>query len=93
MVMAMLLRRMKLDVTGRGSRSAFPDWAAECTGYSREVAEMVLAHTIGSAVERAYRRSDLFEKRQRLMADWASYCASGGPAAGKITPIRSAAFR
>jgi len=91
MAMAMLLRRMKLDVTVHGFRSAFRDWAAECTGYSHEVAEMALAHTIGNAVERAYRRGDLFEKRRRLMADWATYCASGAPAGGKVTPIRAEA--
>lgn len=90
MAMAMLLRRMKLDVTVHGFRSAFRDWAAECTGYSHEVAEMALAHTIGNAVERAYRRGDLFDKRRRLMADWATYCASGVPAGGKVTPIRKA---
>jgi integrase len=88
MAMAMLLRRMKQDITVHGFRSAFRDWAAECTGYSHEVAEMALAHTIGNAVERAYRRGDLFEKRRRLMADWATYCASGAPAGGKVTPIR-----
>jgi integrase len=91
MAMAMLLRRMKQDVTVHGFRSAFRDWAAECTGYSHEVAEMALAHTIGNAVERAYRRGDLFEKRRRLMADWATYCASGAPAGGKVTPIRGEA--
>ncbi|OBV10536.1 tyrosine-type recombinase/integrase [Erythrobacter dokdonensis] len=90
MAMAMLLRRMKQDVTVHGFRSAFRDWAAECTGYSHEVAEMALAHTIGNAVERAYRRGDLFEKRRRLMADWATYCASGAPADAEVTPIRIA---
>lgn len=88
MAMAMLLRRMKQDVTVHGFRSAFRDWAAECTGYSHEVAEMALAHTIGSAVERAYRRGDLFDKRQRLMADWAVYCGSDDAGYGRVTPIR-----
>lgn len=74
MAMAMLLRRMKADVTVHGFRSSFRDWAAECTGYSHEVAEMALAHTISNAVERAYRRGDLFDKRCQLMADWAAYC-------------------
>ena len=83
MAMAMLLRRMKQDVTVHGFRSAFRDWAAECTGYSHEVAEMALAHTIGNAVERAYRRGDLFDKRRRLMADWATFCMSP-PAPGAI---------
>ena len=77
MAMAMLLRRMKLDVTVHGFRPTFRDWAAECTGYSHEVAEMALAHTIGNAVERAYRRGDLFDKRRQLMADWAVFCQKG----------------
>ncbi len=81
MAMAMLLRRMKVDVTVHGFRSGFRDWAAECTGYSHEVAEMALAHTISNAVERAYRRGDLFDKRRRLMADWAAFCG-GGSAGG-----------
>ena len=89
MAMAMLLRRMKADVTVHGFRSGFRDWAAEQTAYAHEVAEMALAHTIGSAVERAYRRGDLFEKRRRLMADWANYCTSGAPAGGEVTPIRA----
>jgi hypothetical protein len=49
------------------------------TSYPRDVAEAALAHTLGDKVEAAYRRGDLFEKRRRLMEDWASYCA--GPAA------------
>lgn len=77
MAMAMLLRRMKADVTVHGFRSGFRDRAAECTGYSHEVAEMALAHTISSAVERAYRRGDLFDRRRQLMADWAAFCEGG----------------
>jgi hypothetical protein len=51
------------------------------------VAEQALAHTIGSAVERAYRRTDLFEKRRELMAAWARYCdATAG--SGAIVPMR-----
>jgi integrase len=66
-----------------GFRSTFRDWAAEATDHPREVAEMALAHTIGSKVEAAYRRGDLFEKRRRLMDDWAAHCAapSSQPAA------------
>lgn len=90
MAMSMLLRRMKVDATVHGFRSTFRDWAAECTGYAHEVAEMALAHTIDSKVERAYRRGDLFDKRSRLMADWATYCATDGEAGGKVTPIRKA---
>ncbi|MBH1944990.1 integrase arm-type DNA-binding domain-containing protein [Erythrobacter sp. YJ-T3-07] len=88
MAMGMLMRRMKVDATVHGFRSGFRDWAAECTGYAHEVAEMALAHTIENKVERAYRRGDLFDKRRRLMGDWATYCASEGAAGAKVTPIR-----
>ena len=63
------------DITVHGFRSCFRDWAAERTNYPRDVAEMALAHAVGDKVEAAYRRGDLFEKRQRMMADWARYCA------------------
>ena len=91
MAMSMLLRRMKQDCTVHGFRSGFRDWAAECTAYAHEVCEMALAHVIGNKAEAAYRRGDLFEKRRRLMADWAAYCDSGGVAGAKVTPIRGAA--
>jgi integrase len=90
MTMLMLLRRMLTDVTVHGFRSSFRDWAAECTGYSHEVCEMALAHTIGNKAEAAYRRGDLFEKRRRLMADWATYCAEGQTAQSDVVPIRGA---
>ncbi len=92
MAMAMLLRRMKVDVTVHGFRSGFRDWCAECTGYAHEVAEMALAHTIDNKVERAYRRGDLFDKRRRLMDEWAEFCANGVSAVGdNVKPIRGAA--
>lgn len=92
MAMAMLLRRMDVDITVHGFRSSFRDWCAECTSYAHEVAEMALAHTIDSKVERAYRRGDLFEKRWRLMDDWAAYCVTGEVTVGdNVTPIRGVA--
>jgi integrase len=76
MAMTMLLRRMgRGDITIHGFRSTFRDWAAEITNFPREVVEMALAHAIPSAVEAAYRRGDLFEKRRLLMQAWANYCA------------------
>ncbi len=74
MAMAMLLRRMKSEVTVHGFRSSFRDWASETTGFPHEVCEMALAHTITNKAEAAYRRGDLFEKRRKLMAAWANYC-------------------
>ena len=90
MAMLMLLRRMSRgDLTAHGFRSTFSDWAAERTAYAREVVEMALAHTIENKVEAAYRRGDLFEKRRRLMTEWAGFC--GAPAAGKLRAIRGTA--
>lgn len=90
MAMTMLMRRMKVEVTVHGFRSGFRDWAAECTGFAHEVAEMALAHAIENKVERAYRRGDLLDKRRRLMDDWATYCATDGAAGAEVTPIRKA---
>ncbi|WP_299426368.1 site-specific integrase [uncultured Shimia sp.] len=78
MSMLMLLRRMKVEgVTVHGFRSTFRDWAAEVANAPREVAEKSLAHTVGSDVERAYARSDLLEKRRRLMCEWSQFVVSG----------------
>lgn len=90
MAMAMLLRRMGQDSTVHGFRSAFRDWAAECTGYPHEVCEMALAHTIENKAEAAYRRGDLFEKRRRLMDDWASFCSGIAIEGATIKPIKRA---
>lgn len=82
MAMAELLKRMGHDdITVHGFRSTFRDWAAERTNFPNEVVEMALAHAIGDKTEAAYRRGDLFEKRRRLMAEWAKYCST--PAAAK----------
>jgi integrase len=75
MAMPDVLQQMGRDeVTVHGFRSAFRDWAAESTAYPNHVVEQALAHTIGNAVEAAYRRGDLFEKRRHLMNDWAAFC-------------------
>lgn len=58
-----------------GLRSTFRDWAAE-TGQPREMAEIALAHRVGSDVERAYRRSDMVERRRAMMAAWADFIGS-----------------
>jgi integrase len=75
MSLLMLLRRMgRTDVTAHGFRSSFRDWVEEQTDTPRTVAEMALSHSIGNAVEAAYRRGDLFEKRRLLMNLWGTYC-------------------
>jgi len=68
-----VLRDLGFDVTAHGFRSSFRDWCAETTRYPREVAEMALAHAIPSAVEAAYRRGDLFEKRRKMMNAWSDF--------------------
>jgi len=74
--MLKVLKRLNQDsITVHGFRSTFRDWCAESTNYPADVAEMALAHTLRDKTEAAYRRGDLFEKRSRLMADWARYCS------------------
>lgn len=73
MTLSAVMRRMALDAVPHGFRSTFRDWASEHTDYPAEVAEMALAHAVGDKVEAAYRRGDLFEKRQQMMGDWAAF--------------------
>jgi integrase len=77
MAMAAVLKRMNRDdITVHGFRSTFRDWAAERTNFSNHIVEMALAHVVGNKVEAAYRRGDLLNKRRRLMAEWAKFCAN-----------------
>ena len=82
---------MGADAVPHGFRSTFRDWCAESTNYPREVAEQALAHSIGNAVEAAYRRGDLFAKRINLMADWARFLKQPVVTA-TVTPIRRAGY-
>ncbi len=85
MSMLMLLRRMNVEgATVHGLRSTFRDWASEVAGAPRETAEMSLSHRIGSAVEQAYARSDLLEKRRTLMERWSQYISG---TEGKIVSL------
>ncbi|MDO6729586.1 integrase arm-type DNA-binding domain-containing protein [Marinovum sp. 2_MG-2023] len=78
MSMTAVLRRMGRDgITVHGFRSTFRDWAGETTGFPREVIEAALAHGIKDRAEAAYARSDLFEKRQKLMEAWAMVVTNG----------------
>lgn len=92
MAMLELVRGIKGDgLTVHGFRSTFHDWAADRTAFANHVVEMALAHTVKDAVEAAYRRGDLFEKRARLMAEWARYCEAPESASASVTPLREAA--
>ena len=74
MAFTQLLRRLEIPSTAHGFRSSFRDWAAEQSGATWAVCESALAHTIGSGVEQAYMRGDLFDKRRELMQGWADFC-------------------
>lgn len=74
MTLSTLLRSLNVgSYTVHGFRSSFTDWAAERTSFPKEVADKALAHRIPDQVEAAYRRTDFFEKRRKLMTVWANY--------------------
>ena len=89
--LSLILKRMKRsDVTTHGFRATFSTWCAERTGYPHEVVEQALSHVVGNQVSRAYRRSDQFESRVRLMRDWSAYCIAGeAPATAEVIPLRA----
>jgi integrase len=84
-----MLRALEERATVHGFRSSFSDWAHERTGHAPHTIEAALAHSIGNAVSQAYRRGDLFDKRHRLMNDWARYCESAPAAESAVAPLRS----
>ena len=75
MTLTKILRDNRLAdrATVHGFRSSFRIWAEECTSASHAAMELALAHAVGSAVEQAYMRSDLLERRRTLMQQWANY--------------------
>jgi integrase len=92
MAFLMLLRRMgRGDLTAHGFRATFKTWASERTAFQNEIVEASLAHVIGGKVEQAYRRGDLFDKRRRLMQQWATFCTTApvGERQGNVTPMRN----
>ncbi len=75
MTLTAVLRRMgRGDLTAHGFRSSFRDWCADA-GQPADIAEAALAHAIGDKTVAAYHRTDLFDPRRKLMADWATYLA------------------
>ena len=75
-VLRRLLERRRVPAVPHGLCSLFRDCAEEETEHRREVIEAALPHVVGTKVEAAYARSDLFERRRRLMDEWAAYLAA-----------------
>lgn len=89
MALAMVLRRMQLDVTVHGFRSSFRTWVAEETSIPVDIAEAALAHTPPNAMIEIYQRGDLLKRRRQLMDAWAAFVTT--PAAGSnVLPLRRA---
>jgi integrase len=91
MAMPEALERMAWPtaVTVHGMRSSFRDWASEIATFPKDVVETALHHTVGNAVERAYRRGEFFDKRRLLMDAWAKWCTTPRSSPGEVVvPIK-----
>ncbi len=73
MTLSKLVKELGFDADVHGFRTSFKTWAQERTNTPREVSEAALAHVVNNKAEAAYARSDLFEKRRRLMNTWSNY--------------------
>jgi integrase len=91
MAMLALLRRMgvSLEATTHGFRSTLRTWCQEATSTPDAVAEAALAHVVGEETERAYGRSDFFQKRRVLMQEWADYLASAPATVASLNDERA----
>lgn len=86
MTFTQLLRRMAVDYTMHGFRASFRTWGADIAHYEHEMLEIALSHTVGDATVRAYHRSDMLQKRRRLMQEWAEYTESSEGAELILSP-------
>ena len=77
------------DFTVHGMRSSFRDWVHEETAYPDTLAEAALAHMVGDATERAYKRGDALERRREMMAAWAKYCLTP-TTKNNVVPMKAA---
>jgi integrase len=77
-------------ITPHGLRATFRTWG-EDTGFPRDLLEEALGHQIANAVERAYRRTDSFERRWEVMEAWADFCTSkrSGKKRSRLGPDRT----
>jgi integrase len=76
------------EIVPHGFRSSFRDWAAE-HGYDDAVAEAALAHKVSDEVVAAYRRTTFLDLRNRMMADWADYCARPSSTGDTVVAFRA----
>ncbi|MDH3461675.1 MAG: site-specific integrase, partial [Burkholderiaceae bacterium] len=86
-----VMRRVRVDAVPHGFRSSFSSWCASSTAYPSEVREMALAHAIGNGTVAAYQRSDLFDKRRKLMTDWAKFLRTAPACGENVVAMRVAA--
>jgi integrase len=84
-----LLHTLRPRLTVHGFRATFKTWASDRTSFQNEIVEAALAHTIGSKVEQAYQRGDMFDKRRRLMDAWAEFCTTAPVEHGKVVSLRA----
>ena len=81
-------RASKRPAVPHGLRSTFRDWVSERTHFPGDMAEVALAHKISNAVEAAYRRGDMIEKRRAMMEAWADFLTANEQTAAKIVKFQ-----
>ena len=98
MALSQLMRGMKErkefigDAVPHGFRSTFRDWSAEQTSFPDEIRKAASGHTVGDAVQKAYQRTDLLEKRRQLMIQWSNFLDKPSvKKSAKVTTIRKVA--
>lgn len=91
MALTAVMRRMGLVYVPHGLRSTFRDWVAEKTSYPRDLAEKALAHTLADAVEAAYQRGDMLERRREMMEAWVKFLSSPKQVANKVVNLKKRA--
>ena len=95
MALSQLMRGMRergeltVDAVPHGFRSTFRDWAAEQTAYPDEIRKVASGHAVGDSVKEAYQRTDLLEKRRKLMDEWGQFLNQPNiKPSSKVTPLR-----
>jgi integrase len=74
-------------ITAHGFRATFRTWAEEVATVPHAVVEQARGHQVGTQVERAYRRTDVLDKRRRLMDAWAQWCEPNAARLDYVEPF------